>query len=428
MKNSGKHPFIFMQVRAALIYTCGVIIISMCVIFLVLPRMGKHVRDFDAFTSDFTLLFLASAGISLVAGLFISIAAVRSIITPLKKLYLALNRQNGSPCEPADLDEITGADFLPVRSIQEILVSSAKTRNTVQEALPRIMSLLTHIGNVNRATTENSHEQVISTIDVSASIELVAAGINDVALNASEQAEGLTTLVNLIRSVSQTAESLGKKINEAVSTASEVAGDAIVSQGGLKEAAGRILTIINETSEINEILEVISGISDRINLLSLNAAIEAARAGDMGKGFAVVADEISKLADQTADSVDSINLMLREKNSVLEENTISIQKALQSVSEIMENIQSISREINKVANSVRDQAKLNDIVARDASRISDRSETIDESTTEQKVAIYDVLTNVNSINSMFKKTLASAGEIGKMISELQGIAEDLKNI
>ena len=428
MKNSGKHPFIFMQVRAALIYTCGVIIISMCAFFIVLPRMGKHVRDLEAFSSDFTLLFLASAGISLVAGLFISIASVRSIIMPLKKLYLALNSQNGSPCEPADLDEITGADFLPVRSIQEILVSSAKTRNTVQEALPRLSSLLTNIDNVNRATTENSHEQVLSTIDVSASIELVAAGINDVALNASEQAEGLTTLVNLIRSVSQTAESLGKKINEAVSTASEVAGDAIVSQGGLKEAAGRILTIINETSEINEILEVISGISDRINLLSLNAAIEAARAGDMGKGFAVVADEISKLADQTADSVDSINLMLREKNSVLEENTISIQKALQSVSEIMENIQSISREINKVANSVRDQAKLNDIVARDASRISDRSETIDESTTEQKVAIYDVLTNVNSINSMFKKTLASAGEIGKMISELQGIAEDLKNI
>ena len=76
-----------------------------------------------------------------------------------------------------------------------------------------------------------------------------------------------------------------------------------------------ITNITESSQQVTDIISIIDDISDKINLLSLNAAIEAARAGEAGRGFAVVADEISKLADQTAASINDIDSLIRKNNN-----------------------------------------------------------------------------------------------------------------
>lgn len=274
---------------------------------------------------------------------------------------------------------------------------------------------------------ENAKSQSVSVVNIAASVEKVAVGINSVADNAAYQAEGLQTLVGLIRSLMETAEALAQRIEEAVSSTHEVAENAERGRERLNEASQGMLQIMKDSGAINEVVEVIGEISDRINLLSLNAAIEAARAGDAGRGFAVVADEVSKLADRTFSSARDIGEMIAGRVKILEGNTVTIQEAVKSAGGIMETIERIGDDVKKVANTVKDQAQLNSIVAQQAQMISGKSEEIDDATTEQKIAIYDVLVNVNGINALFKENLSMARESIDAARAVAGFAGGIRD-
>ncbi len=282
--------------------------------------------------------------------------------------------------------------------------------NTLEHATEGLSAAAGRMSETASKVFENAKSQNVSIVNIAASVEKVAVGINSVAENAVQQAEGLQTLVALIRSLMETAETLAQRIEEAVSSTHAVAENAERGRERLNEASQGMLQIMKDSGAINEVVEVIGDISDRINLLSLNAAIEAARAGDAGRGFAVVADEVSKLADRTFSSARDIGEMISGRGKILEGNTVTIREAVNSVGGIMETIERIGEDVKKVANTVKDQAQLNSIVADHAQMISGKSEEIDDATTEQKIAIYDVLTNVNGINALFRENLSMARE------------------
>ncbi len=284
------------------------------------------------------------------------------------------------------------------------------------------------ISEKSRMLFENTKKLVLSFIEVTAAIESIAEGINNVAENATGQADGLQTLVRLIQSLMDSAQALGEKIELSVLATQKVADSAIEGQSILTGAAQEMLHVIKDSQAINEVLDVINDISDKINLLSLNAAIEAARAGDSGRGFAVVADEISKLADRTASSVRDIGGMLELKNKKLESNTVSIQSAVKAAGEIMEKVHDISSDIKRVSNTIRDLARLNQLVVNEALKTSNKSEEINNATIEQKLAVYDVLNSVNGINGLFKESLIITKESSKKAAGLTGISEQLREM
>lgn len=258
---------------------------------------------------------------------------------------------------------------------------------------------------------ETAKDFALDIIDTGASIEEIASGVDEVGEQAARQYEALNTLVNLLSGLTGTADELGSKIDMAVTTASAVAEGAIGSQESLNQKTKSMMVVIKEAASIYEVLKVINDVSDQINLLSLNAAIEAARAGESGRGFAVVADEISKLAEQTAASVKDIAAMLDSINQDLVGNTRAIQGAVAETGEIMGKIQEFHKEISRVARSVKDQSKLNSIIFNEAAKINKLSEELDTATTDQKLAVYNVLTNVNAFNNLFKKTFEAVKEL-----------------
>ncbi len=284
-----------------------------------------------------------------------------------------------------------------------------------------------HLSETISGFGENAKSQSVSIINIAASVEKVAIGINSVAENAAHQAEGLQTLLALIQSLMETAEELAQRIEEAVSSTREVAENAERGRERLNEASLGMVQIMNDSGAINEVVEVIGEISDRINLLSLNAAIEAARAGNAGRGFAVVADEVSKLAERTLSSARDIGAMISGRGKIIEGNTLTIREAVESAGGIMETIDRIGDDVKKVANTVKDQAQLNSIVAHHAQMVSGKSEEIDEATTEQKIAIYDVLTNVNGINALFKTNLAMVRESIDAAGAVAGFADGIRD-
>ncbi|MFW5862310.1 MAG: methyl-accepting chemotaxis protein [Spirochaetota bacterium] len=318
------------------------------------------------------------------------------------------------------------------RNFHEIKSTLAIIQDNNSNCSNRVTRLSEHLGitlqkinDLASGSFDTSRTQTLEMIDISASIESIAAGINQVAETAENQANDIKRLVYLIQGLMESADSLGAKINDAVTKTKDVAADAIEGQKELYNASEKMLTVIEESRSVNEVLNVISDISDQINLLSLNASIEAARAGDYGRGFAVVADEVSKLADQTASSVKDISTMLNTTNERLERHTHTIQDAVKAAGKVFEQIQGISDDIRRIANTVRDQGRMNKIVSEDAITINNRSIEIDDATTEQKLAIYDVLTRVNTMNELFKSNLAAAKDMKKFLEEHSTMHLDL---
>lgn len=395
------------RVTAFTAVAAGVIALFLITACIVLPLAGAATTPALILASACALLAMAGVALAFIAPLQGIVHGVGSSLSELPGAREAPSLAEGASLTVGVVRSlVTGIDRTAVE-----LDDSAGNMSHDSEML-----------------SENAKKQVLSIIDVTASIEAIAKGINGVADNAAMQAEGLRSLVGLIQSLMDTAEMLGSKVEDAVVTTQHVADNAIKEQSGLNSATESMLQVIKDTQEITNVLDVINDISDKINLLSLNAAIEAARAGESGRGFAVVADEISKLADRTASSVKDIGTMLDTKNTTLEGNTLAIQSAVRSAGEVMERIQSISMEVKRVAKTMRDQVQMNKIITTEAQKTSDLSEEIDNATTEQKIAIYDVLTNVNNVNVLFKENLTITREFSKNIERIGAKAAELRGL
>jgi methyl-accepting chemotaxis protein len=180
----------------------------------------------------------------------------------------------------------------------------------------------------------------------------------------------------------------------------------------IQESEQSVQKVRSDFDQVVNILDVIKGIADQTNLLALNAAIEAARAGEQGRGFAVVADEVRQLAQRTQDSTKEIDKMI---NTIMQGANSSVEVMASSVVQ---------------ASSVRENAKaaleLNQVIETDMNEISDLSIQIATAAEEQSVVVEDILRNIESLNEGVTQTSHSTDNIAESSVELARLATELE--
>jgi methyl-accepting chemotaxis protein WspA len=205
-----------------------------------------------------------------------------------------------------------------------------------------------------------------SGIQVNSSVTAIAATGKEQQATATEIAATTTEIGATSKEISATSRELVKTMNEVSAVAEQSASLANSGQAGLTrmeetmrqvmEAAGSInakLTVLNEKAgNINQVVTTITKVADQTNLLSLNAAIEAEKAGEYGRGFAVVASEIRRLADQTAVATYDIEQTVKEIQSAVSAGVMGMEKFSEEVRRGMQDMQHVGGELSQIIQQV----------------------------------------------------------------------------
>ncbi len=278
------------------------------------------------------------------------------------------------------------------------------------------------------ATTfsENAQNQAASAEQISATIEEVSAGIENINSESLDQYRSLGEFIGHMEALYENMKQMGNNLKETLSISNIIAFTAKSSEKSLHAMTDSMVSILNSSKEMTGIVDIINDISEQINLLSLNAAIEAARAGDAGRGFAVVADEISKLADQTATSIKEIDKFIHQNNEQIDKGQTSVNSASATITEVIESVNRISEMMNDLGTFMQKQLDVNEKVNAEALRMRQRSEEMKNATEEQKNAISEIVRSIASINENTQANASGAQELAGTVEKLSNMAEDLK--
>ncbi|WP_290654365.1 methyl-accepting chemotaxis protein [Idiomarina sp.] len=194
--------------------------------------------------------------------------------------------------------------------------------------------------------------------------------------------------------------------------------ESITSVRALAEAIGNVGQVISQLQErsvdINRVIDVINNVAEQTNLLALNAAIEAARAGEHGRGFAVVADEVRQLASQTHNSTQEIADMLSNFRSLSDTAYNDINQS-QSIAEATEEQ---AQELDRAFQ----------VIAEDINSISEMSTQIATASEEQVNVAKDIAGNMESVNEVSLLTLTGSQEIKAVTQEQAKSARELQDL
>ncbi len=221
-------------------------------------------------------------------------------------------------------------------------------------------------------------------------------------------------------------QSINKVIEDTSYLTTMVNDHALKGQERLRETVAMMGRINKSSGEITEIIRIINEISDRINLLSLNASIEAARAGDAGRGFAVVAEEVSKLADQTNRSINEISGLIGVNGELIESGTRMVDETAHMINSVIEGVDDITARIREISGFMPEELSIIAKVEESSDLLKNKSESIQTATSEQRKAIDEVARSITSINDNAQENAAGAEEMQASAQEAAALAEKLR--
>jgi len=281
----------------------------------------------------------------------------------------------------------------------------------------------------------NTEEVNASSEQASSSAQEIAKGSQDLsklAVDSKQAVEGLIKAIDACVTVTKETTEHAAQANKIAERGGMEAEKAVEKMNSIKNSVSSSAEIIGELGEkskqIHDIVDAINQISEQTNLLALNAAIEAARAGEAGRGFAVVADEVRKLAEESKQATSQIDGMISEIINItekavssmeqgskdVEENSTVINSALKSLEKIIEEVAGVSEQIEEIHTATDLQKGL--------------SENVEKSIMEVSSVAQQSSAGAQEVSSSVQETTSAIDQVADMTQNLAQKAEELKNL
>lgn len=273
--------------------------------------------------------------------------------------------------------------------------------------------------------SDSTSNQASAVEEIMATAEEILGGIESVAGTVEDQHRSMTLFIERIVELSNTVSVIDKMAQSLNSMASNISGTAKNGNSTINSMLNSMNTIASSSEQMISIVGIIDDISDKINLLSLNASIEAARAGDAGRGFAVVADEISKLADQTAQSTKNIGTLILTNDNEISSGIRHVENTVSTFSSIIDMVDSISGMVVAISDQINCQQGINRDVSAKVDEVMRKSDIIKVAMQEQKSAIDDITRAISSINEITQTNAESALVLSESAKNVDSMAAGL---
>lgn len=361
----------------------------------------------DVFQSKKTGLIIFSALIAAVI-IGLGLAIIASIRRPLNDLQQTINavvaKNDLNLKVPVHSDDEVGRTAIAFNSMMDnlsVLVGSiASSSSQVSSAAKRLSA---------------SSIQTNSALDSQASeIDQLATAINEMVATVHEVARSAAMAANAAQHSDQQAAEGHKVVDGVIHEMRELDVE-------VRHAATAIKALEEDVKQIGSVLDVIRNIADQTNLLALNAAIEAARAGEQGRGFAVVADEVRTLASRTQASTLEIHAMIDRLQSGADLAVTAMKQGLQKTEHTVSKAEAAGDVLNKITSAMSTIRDMNDQIATAAEEQGAVSDEINRS-------VHNISHSVSETTSASSMTAQTSEELAKMAAELQRQVERFKAV
>ncbi len=322
------------------------------------------------------------------------------------------------------------------RVLLNLALDKADESNNKHERIALIAQNVEHsVGFLNEKSVEQA--TVVDTINdlankQAASLEEISASVEELTSNAENISNTARSLYQEMQIANESVIDLKKVFEEitksagtiahAIETITSLSNDSIQKMDDTLKQFQDLITFSNNMSSF---VEVINQIADQVNLLSLNASIEAARAGDAGRGFAVVADEISKLADATAQNASQIGKIIEQIQNLMRLSNTSITDTSQFLSKLNEEIRTIMKEISHTNTLIQDVNVSIRAIANLNTQIYNAIETIETSTSEQRIANEEASKTIVYVSDAAQNLTDIVNTVSNVASAIKDIAQNL---
>ncbi len=257
-----------------------------------------------------------------------------------------------------------------------------------------------HLSHVSSETNDEIQQQKLQVDTVTTAVTEMAATVQEISRNAAQ------------------ANTAASDAEQQTSSGYQMSSDAMTEMNNLArsmdEAVDTVAGLGEESKNIGSVIDVINGIAEQTNLLALNAAIEAARAGEQGRGFAVVADEVRSLASRTQESTKDISSMVKKLRSIAEAAETVMSKGKTQTTLSVDKTQQVQNALSAINDSI--------------ATVQEQSGHIAVATEEQTVVAESINESLHSITELVDNTANHASELSDKADELHHAAGDLHGI
>lgn len=345
------------------------------------------------------LLIVAILLVTILVVSGFSLMISKSITSPIKALMLNIKK-----IEEGDFTSEIKTDR------NDEIGSLSKGIATMSGNLVRL------IGEINKAITQlQSQAQLLvsGSQDTSKSMQSQHAKVQAATRSMDDMSDAFDNMKDDANKASSSSLDMNAQIKAGVAEMEKSIKSITELGKSMEKSDDTMQTLVTQSKEIDQVVEVISGISEQTNLLALNAAIEAARAGESGRGFAVVADEVRSLAQRTQESTEQIRQMIQTLQDFSSSVADDMKHSLNQSQESVQAVEKTGEELNKTLHSIEQITQLNQNISQASHQQSDEVHNVNENLTH----IYEEAESTLKMANNITQSSSSVGDSARSLEE-----------